>query len=225
MNIAKESLRNTGPTSSDTETSEPLPMSSEWICSAVDSPVNLSVWPANAEGNPTSDGYGLSFADCFAFYDPATHLLKTRQVSLLSECMTFSETLPRSGLMRNGMLFQRPPLVPLTSGNGFGYLPTLQASSDSMNERLNAGNASTCYRKANGESRPSGAKIGSSLRWSQEFVNEWLRTGGNLNPEWLEVLMGYPIGWTEITPAATLSSRKSPNGSESESSNTTVAQQ
>lgn len=38
-----------------------------------------------------------------------------------------------------------------------------------------------------------------------------LRTvvGGTLNPAWLEWLMGFPTGWTELSPSATLSYRKS----------------
>jgi hypothetical protein len=35
---------------------------------------------------------------------------------------------------------------------------------------------------------------------------------GQLNPRWLEWLMGYPDGWTELELSVTRSSRKSPNG-------------
>jgi hypothetical protein len=39
-------------------------------------------------------------------------------------------------------------------------------------------------------------------------------TSGHLNPEWVEWLMGFPIGWTDCGPSETRSSRKSPNGSD-----------
>jgi hypothetical protein len=44
-------------------------------------------------------------------------------------------------------------------------------------------------------------------------------TPGQLNPEWVEWLMGYPTGWTALPPSETASSRKSRNGSGNASSN------
>lgn len=37
--------------------------------------------------------------------------------------------------------------------------------------------------------------------------------GGQLNPTWVEWLMGYPLGWTDLEDSATRSCRKSRNGS------------
>jgi hypothetical protein len=37
--------------------------------------------------------------------------------------------------------------------------------------------------------------------------------GGQLNPMWVEWLMGYPLGWTDCADSATRSSRKSRNTS------------
>jgi hypothetical protein len=37
--------------------------------------------------------------------------------------------------------------------------------------------------------------------------------GGQLNPTWVEWLMGFPLGWTDCGDSATRSSRKSPSGS------------
>ncbi|KKN81071.1 hypothetical protein LCGC14_0322900 [marine sediment metagenome] len=41
--------------------------------------------------------------------------------------------------------------------------------------------------------------------------------GGQLNPTWIEWLMGFPEGWTDLEGSPTPSSRKSPNGSGDES--------
>jgi hypothetical protein len=38
---------------------------------------------------------------------------------------------------------------------------------------------------------------------------------GGLNPTWVEWLMGFPLGWTDLGPSATRSSRRSPSGSAS----------
>ena len=43
------------------------------------------------------------------------------------------------------------------------------------------------------------------------------RRGGQLNPTWVEWLLGFPAGWTDLGVSETRSSRKSPNGSEDES--------
>jgi hypothetical protein len=56
--------------------------------------------------------------------------------------------------------------------------------------------ALTCYRKELIGKRLSGANIGSSLRWCPEYIREWLRTGGLVNPAWLEALMGFPENWS-----------------------------
>jgi hypothetical protein len=45
-------------------------------------------------------------------------------------------------------------------------------------------------------------------------------TPGQLNPTWVEWLMGFPLGWTDLQPSGTLSCQLSPNGSANESSNT-----
>ncbi len=45
-------------------------------------------------------------------------------------------------------------------------------------------------------------------------------TTGQLNPAWVEWLMGFPIGWTVLAPSETPSSRRSPSGSGSGSSST-----
>lgn len=42
--------------------------------------------------------------------------------------------------------------------------------------------------------------------------------GGDLNPTWVEWLMGYPLGWTGLEVLATPSSRKSPSSSAKRSS-------
>jgi hypothetical protein len=36
---------------------------------------------------------------------------------------------------------------------------------------------------------------------------------GQLNPTWVEWLMGYPLGWSDCADSATRSSRRSRNGS------------
>jgi hypothetical protein len=43
--------------------------------------------------------------------------------------------------------------------------------------------------------------------------------GGTLNPTWVEWLMGYPSGWTDLSPSEIASSLKSPTTSDNQSFN------
>ena len=47
--------------------------------------------------------------------------------------------------------------------------------------------------------------------------------GGSLNPTWVEWLMGYPLGWTDLKDSETPSSPKSPPRSSRKSSKSTTA--
>jgi hypothetical protein len=47
-----------------------------------------------------------------------------------------------------------------------------------------------------------------------EFRGMTAGNGGRLNPQWVEWLMGFPQGWTDLEDLETPSSHKSPNTSE-----------
>lgn len=63
----------------------------------------------------------------------------------------------------------------------------------------------TAERKSRGETRPSGGKIGSSLKHEPGLLPDIQKNGwkGQLNPDWVETLMGFPPGWTDPTIAYT----------------------
>lgn len=69
-------------------------------------------------------GYGESMPALLARYDHLTSSWKTSQLCLDGELAEFSETWPRSGMMRSGIAYQLPPLAPLTEGTAFGSFPT-----------------------------------------------------------------------------------------------------
>jgi hypothetical protein len=95
------------------------------MLSAEDFPVRTSptrdwerVW---TEPGPVS---GPSSPVLLASYDPASSSWKTSQHSLEGGLTEFSETWPRSGMMRSGIAFQLPPLVLLTDATESGLWPT-----------------------------------------------------------------------------------------------------
>ena len=194
-----------------------------------DSHAKISALPdSGGESTESEADYGQSLPESLGEFDPATYSLRTSQGCLLTnQCEEFLATFPRSGTMRNGKVFQRPPLVPLTYATGFGYLPTPDKStglfSAKMGGRMIRGNAQTCFQKEMFGQRPSGAKIGSSLVWCPEYIRESLRTGGSVNPSWLAVLMGFPEDWWTLPTecSETQLCPKLPNGSGGESSKPT----
>jgi hypothetical protein len=99
------------------------------ILSAAGSLARTSAPPARVPGLMASAAaYGRNTPELLASFDPATSSWRTSQLSLEGGLTTFSETWPRSGLMRNGIAFQLPPLVRLTDATESELLPTPAAT-------------------------------------------------------------------------------------------------
>ena len=92
----------------------------------------------------------------------------------------------------------RQKLAQAIYGNDCSYWPTPDAS-------IGTGGWSfgTAMRKMAGLDRVSGAKIGTSLKWEPRFIVEYVLYGGNMNPMWIEWLMGWPTGWTNMNCSET----------------------
>ena len=56
------------------------------------------------------------------------------------------------------------------------------------------------------------------IRVATKDKEQWVKGGGSLNPTWVEWLMGYPSGWTDLNHSETVSSLKSPTTSDPSSS-------
>ena len=132
---------------------------------------------------------GNTWPGLLAKYNPNTHLWKTAQCSLFEDLELSLETFPRWGSMRNGELFQREILVLPILENESGLLqqmwptPVCQDSRHATTRHLDPNNQ---YWKSN---------LG-------EVVMSTEQTGipGRLNPTWVEWLMGWPLGWTDLKP-------------------------
>ena len=104
---------------------EPLSDQTSYVAG---SPARTSATRASGPVSTASAAdYGQSSPELLASYDPATSSWRTSQLCLDGDLSEFSETWPRSGLMRNGIAYRLPPLAPLTAGTECGSWPTPDA--------------------------------------------------------------------------------------------------
>jgi len=126
-----------------------------------------------------------------AKYDPNTSLWRTAQSSLLEDLNECLVTLPKSGMTRNGLLWELPMLVQITKETEYGLLE---------NKKWPTPGASDAIRGTS----PNWKPIRPSGQPAQYPLNQALRdiTGktGRPNPMFVEWLMGWPIRWTDLKP-------------------------
>lgn len=97
---------------------------------------------------------------------------------------------PKLGMMRNGIVTERPGLTPLTKENASSLLPTVTANT-----------AKNTSLGINWNMREKKCHL------DGVFMNQHgLKNGERLQPAFLEWMMGFPIGWTEVQPSEMLSS-------------------
>jgi hypothetical protein len=162
---------------------------------------------------------GVNASDLLASYDPVTQSLKTSQTCFLAQhseegfgLAEYSQTWPQSGMMRNGKIYQRQPWgLPIAeSASGLWLTPTVQDSNKATKKwRTNHQNNLTAQVfTPRFWPTPASANYKGAVKkrfWgSPDYrgnLDEAVRTNcedGQLNPAWVEWLMGYPIGHTEL---------------------------
>lgn len=186
-----------------------------------DSPVKTSLQPVDESALQERDrDCGKNSTVSFANYDHAMSLWRTLQLSLYGELIPYSETWPRAGMMLSGKCYQQPNLEHHTYENESSLLPTPTVT-DAESGRINKSGPNAKERPtlalmarknlwptpAARDYRHSGSKAGYHRRRAkghQQSLNEEVVHGpnghscGQLNPAWVEKLMGFPEGWTEI---------------------------
>lgn len=173
----------------------------KWMLSLVVSPVSLGAKPESGKGGPMSVTSGLTRSELSGRWDHNTVSWKMYPASSRKRTSERSSAgWPRRGTMFAGILFQRPKRVPTTSGRGSGLLPTPSATGYGTNQGGSAGRT--------GKVRPSLQQMASKNLWPSPTANR--RSGlqshgknailGPLNPMWVEWLMGWPLGWTDLKP-------------------------
>jgi hypothetical protein len=214
-------------------------------------PVKTLAQPEKAQGLTESDQEcGATWRGWLAKYDPDTSLWRTAQCSLLEDLNESLATLPRSGMTRNGLLWELPMLEQTTKGTESGlsvWIGTPTATMSERSEKFAEGRLSTpaeyvkkwptprsCSAMAatitpesawNEKRNPNLETIVGQRQWPSPKARDWKdgktegtsnrqspdlgkvvgqsKTTGALNPTWVEWLMGWPLGWTDLKPLET----------------------
>lgn len=196
----------------------------ELMSSQVASPAKTSQCQEIRREFKTEHGaaYGQSALVCLGKFDPNTPSLKTSQTCLMDAgdigLSEYCGTFPRSGMMRSGTVYQLPNLARTITEIGSGLLPTPVASdsgSASQKRIDQTGHPKAALREAVFWPTPNASQGGTTGNWkpvrnsghtvqlslAQSVRNLRIQQGkpfGGLNPMWVEWLMGFPLGHTDL---------------------------
>lgn len=144
------------------------------------------------ESTENGQDCGGKWRGWLAKYDPVTSLWKTAQCSFIEDLGESLATFPRSGMTRNGLLWELPMLERRTREKESGFWPTPTAT-----DYKGSPTVETTLSRAQKSSR--------GVRLPEELTRRGVY--GLLNPQWVEWLMGWPIGHTDLKPLETDKSR------------------
>lgn len=189
------------------------------MSSAEDFPARTSASPeAVQDSTEIAPDSGQKWRGSLARFDPNTCSLKTAQCSLFEDLTESSPTLPRSGLMWRGECYPLPTSAPRICASGSGssdeILPTPTCDSATHRTgRYAQGGMPLTARVARWPTPCATAHKGWSKNHNRAATDDRLDytiereaneagSPGRLNPEFVEWLMGWPIGHTGLEPVA-----------------------
>ena len=129
--------------------------------------------------------YGEKWRESLAKYDHVTHSWKTAQCLLFVVGGELLQTLPAWGMTRNGELYPQKMPALRTKESGCGLWHPTPTKDDHK-----------------------GATSKAMIKKGQSYLKYWLHARSPIasttypNPTFLERVMGWPIGWTELKPLA-----------------------
>ena len=177
--------------------------------SAAASPASPSATLAGVQENPIAAGFGLSSTESFARLNPDGSWSRMYQgcgqLIMDGSLEAYSETWPKRGTMQSGSTYPLPMSERPTSGKESSSWPTPQVHET-------GGQGTPSWRdlecqKAGQQTREGGVVIQRKLENEVPLRSledeQSLRSGGSLSPTWVEWLMGFPLGWTDLEDSAT----------------------
>jgi DNA (cytosine-5)-methyltransferase 1 len=179
---------------------------------------DISAAGGGQESTESEAECGEKWHGSFVKYDLDSSLWRTHQCSLLGDLEPFSETWPRWGLMRSGECWEQQTLAHRTSETESGLWRTPDTGAGGTSGLLKEGKT----HRENGQPiqirlvdqvnnprlwpTPTAQDAKNNGAASQMVRNTKplnAEVGGALNPMWVEWLMGWPLGWTDLKPLET----------------------
>jgi len=190
-----------------------------WILSQPDSPASPGASPGSRKASQTTETSGLTPFALLEKSDRNSVSWRTFQLCLpgLTDISDrYSETWPKAGMMLDGVCYRQPKWERRISGRGSGYWPTPRAnkptgySSPNFRPTLEQ----EVFRWPTPTSRDH-KDTGDAVVRGNVGVNSLLgraveptKMKGSLDPGFVEYLMGFPIGWTDLKHLGTRKFRK-----------------
>ena len=148
-------------------------------------------------------------------YDRNAHSWRTHRCLFDEDLPQSLVTLPKWGMMRSGVLFRLRTAEHPTKENASGFWPTPRASdhkgavspfaAQKARERIGGCNLPEAIMESEyfrmfatptaRDWKDNGKSPAELARNSETLASQ---AGGKLNPNWVEWLMGWPIGWTDL---------------------------
>jgi len=147
-------------------------------------------------------GYGDSLQGLSERLDQDTVSLKTAHSLFDSDLIASLKTLPKWGMLQSGVLSEQDTsLIPIKETES-GYWPTPNCM-DCLPLRSRDALLRQFMTTRKGRTKPANLREAVHPACYPENLNnaemyEQAKSGGQLNPNWEEWLMGWPIGWTEL---------------------------
>lgn len=166
------------------------PCCDTWTSLVEDFRAKTSALPGSVKvSEEVAPGSGVKCLELFGRLDPDTSSLKTLQLSLFEDLSRSYATFPKSGIMQNGNVYRTTLLDTRTKEKGYTLLPTPTKSNYK---------ATFATMEALNRYFASGHQI---------WVLDILAQKGFLKCQRvaiLEMMMGFPIGYTELVQSETL---------------------
>ena len=172
-----------------------------------DSPASRSVLPGSEEARRMTVISGLKCSELYRNSGPLGSLVRTLLGSSIWRSTRCALTWKMKDTPSRRLLFWLVPVTRRTEGTGAQLWPT--ATTDSVSQRTKR------YKQG-------GLPLAMAVKnlWPTPIATDWknrgckdnrknrefqLQTavGGQLNPTWVEWLMGFPLGWTDLNASET----------------------